>query len=95
MDFKINKIDLGKPVGNIRRTNRVNKPNKDESENNQEKFKDQFNQLSDENEPEARGKSEDQKSSAQKTDSSDSKGKKRNPDPSIDDTLGQHVDIKV
>jgi len=95
MDFKINKIDLNNQVSNIRRTKRVKKTNKDESEENQQKFKDQFNQMAEGDESDEKESATHKKTPEKNRASSNDNTRNSSKDGSADDTIGQHIDIKV
>ena len=94
MDIRLNKAEFRTQVENIRRTKRVRKPNKDEEDQNQHTFKDQFEQVSKDDESagdqkENRGnKEQPEKQKPQQPTESD-------PDQEAEQLLGKHIDLKA
>jgi len=92
MDVRINKTDFQRQVGSVHHTKRVRKPNKDEAEQDGERFADQLELVSQAGEQEEERSDEEQQ---HKTESQRKHAKKDSEDPEVEGPLGKHIDIKV
>ncbi|MCF7802862.1 MAG: hypothetical protein K9N46_07270 [Candidatus Marinimicrobia bacterium] len=99
MDINFNRIDPNRQVGSVDRSKRVQKPNKDEAEQNGKRFKDQLDLASQtDNEEESKEKKEKKKTSPPDTgENVDRKKLGNDKDIPGDDegTLGTNLDITV
>ena len=99
MDIHFNKIDPNRQVGSIDRSKRVQKPNKDEAEQNGKRFKDQLDLASqDEHEEESGENPENKAKSRQKNPEEEKKklpGKDKELGGDEEGTLGTNLDITV
>ena len=94
MDFRINKTDFHRQIGAVHHTKRVRKPNKDEAEQDGERFSDHLDLVSLE---EDQG-DEEKGSRGQQTGEKTAQGKPQDDDEEssqLQKPLGRHIDIKI
>lgn len=95
MDIRMNKAEFRSQVENIRRTKRVRKPNKEESEQNQNAFKDEYEQIAKEDDAEQQKKKENKSKPGKQDKSLGNPQNATHPDADSDGKLGKHIDIRV
>ncbi len=94
MDFRINKTDFHRQIGAVHHTKRVRKPNKDEAEQDGQRFSDQL-ELASQTEEGSRDTEDQSEQRAAEKKSPENSGDDTGEESSPKKRLGGHIDIKV
>lgn len=95
MDINFNRIEPSRQVGNVDKTKRVRKPNKDEAEQNGKRFREQLSQAAGEDKEENKQDREAKSGTPRKSEEKREKKQLPQPDDDEEKIIGGNLDITV